>query len=305
MSKRYSVEEIKRKVIDALKNVDAGLSGIEIAEKTGVNRITITKYLNILEAIGLIKKKKAGSVNVWYLAEGVTRFELPIDILDVQQQYMNAIFNHSEEEARSIILNVLHSDVDPIKILSDVITPTLNTVDELYTRGRITTTESTFITNLISEYIDLIKFNALRDDIKPNAQAVFMNAPGEDVIGPKMTSVAFYIRGWNSYFLGNVASETDLLFDIDLLKFINKISKNSRGLMIMGISVMQKEHLQGTGATIKSIRSKISKNMFVLAEGDALDGEDELVTEIGADFYAKDLASAVGWAEELYKKIKW
>lgn len=308
MSKRYSLEEIKRKVIDALKDIDTGLSGVEIAEKIGVNRITVTKYLNVLEAIGLIKKKKAGSVNVWYLAGGVTELELPIDILDVQRLYMDTLFSHSEDEARRIILNVLNSGVDPVKLLSDVITPTLNAANELYSRGRMTVTETTFITNLISESINLIKFNSTRDDVKPNTYAVFMSAQGElDTIGPKMTSVAFYLKGWNSYFLGNVASETDLLFDIDLLKFLNKISKTRRGLMIMGISVMQKEHLQGTGETIKSVRSKLNKNFFVLAEGRAFDTkeEHELAEEIGADFYAKDLMSAIEWAEELYNKVKW
>jgi methanogenic corrinoid protein MtbC1 len=75
--------------------------------------------------------------------------------------------------------------------------------------------------------------------------------------------------------------------------------------MIIGISVMQKEHLQGTGETIKSVRAKLNKNMFVLAEGEAFRAGEELATEMGADFYAKDLASAIEWAEELYNKVKW
>jgi len=306
VSKRYSIEEVKRKVIDVLKDIDTGLSGVEIAEKIGVSRITLAKYLGVLETIGLIKKKHAGSVNVWYLAEGVTELELPIDILDVHQLYMNALLNHSEDEARRIIINALHSAVDPIKLLSDVVNSTLNTANELYSRGRMTVTETTFITNLINESIDLVKFSSSRDDIKPNAHAVFMSAQGEsNTIDPKMASVAFYLKGWNSYFLGNVASETDLLFDIDLLKFLNKISKTRRGLMIIGISVMQKEHLQGTGETIKSVRAKLNKNMFVLAEGEAFKAGEEIANEIGADFYAKDLYSAIEWAEELYNKVKW
>ena len=305
MSKRYSLDEIKHKVIDVLKDIDTGLSGVEIAKKIGVNRITITKYLGILQAIGLVKKKEAGSVNVWYLAKGVTEFELPIDVLDVQQLYMNALFNHSEDEARRIIINVLHSGVDPMKLLSDVITPTLKTAEELYNRGRMTVTETVFITNLINESIDLIKFDSSRDDIKSNTYAVFISAQGEsDTIASKMTSVAFYVKGWNSYFLGNVASESDLLFDIDLLKFLNKISKTRRGLMIIGISVMQKEHLQSTSETIKSVRSKLGRNMFVLVEGEAFNAEDVIANDIGADFYAKNLSSSIEWAEELYKKVK-
>lgn len=306
MSRGYSLEEIKRKVIDVLKDTSSGLSGVEIAEKIGVSRVTVTKYLNVLEAIGLIKKKQAGPVNVWYLAQGVTEFELPIDILDVQQLFMNALFNHAEDEARRILLNVIHSDIEPIRLLTDVMTPTLNTAGELYSRGKITVTENTFMTNLISELIDLIKFNAKREDMKPNAYAIFMSAQGEThVIEPKMMSVAFYLKGWNSYFLGNVASEMDLLFDIDLLKFLNKIWKTKRGLMVMGISVMQKEHLMGTGEIIKSIKSKLGKNIFALVEGKAVSAEEEVADDTGIDYYAKNLSSAIEWAEQLHGKIKW
>ncbi len=306
MSKRYSLEEVKRKVVDILKDSDTGLSGIEIAQKTDINRITITKYLSVLEAIGLIKKKKAGSVNVWHLEHGVTELELPIDILDIQRIYMNALFNHAEDEARRIMINVIHSEIDPIKVLAEVITPALNTAGELYRRGRMTVTETMFVTNLITESLDMIKFNAKREDTKPNAYAVFMSAQGEThTIGPKMASVAFYLKGWHTYFLGNVASEVDLLFDIDLLKFLDKIWKTERGLMVIGVSAMLKEHLKSVGETIKSVKSKLGKNAFVLAGGEAFNTEDELTASVGADFYAKDLYSAIDWAEELYGKVKW
>lgn len=305
MSKRYSLEEVKRRVIDVLKDADAGLSGIEMAEKTGINRITITKYLGILEAIGLIKRKKVGSVNVWHLQQGVSELELPIDILDVQRLYMNAVFKGAEDEAKRLILNVIHSDVDPIRILAEVITPTLNTAGELYSRGRMTVTEVMFVTNLIEESLDLIKFNAEREETKPNSHAIFLSAQGEThTIGLKVVSVAFYLKGWETYFLGNVASEVDLLFDIDLLKFLNKIWTTGRGVMVIGVSVMLKEHLKGIGQTIKSVKSKFGKNLFVLAGGEAFGIEDELTASVEADFIAKDLYSAVEWAERLYSKAR-
>lgn len=305
MSKRYSVEEIKRKVIDVLKDIDTGLSGVEISEKLGINRITVAKYLDVLEAIGLIKKKKAGSVNVWYLAEGVTEFELPIDLLDVQQLYMKSLFDHSEDEARRVIINVLHSDINPVRILSEVLAPTMNTAEELYNRGRMTNTERTYLSNLINESIDLVKFDAKRSGVKGNADAVFLTAQGEtNSVQSKMAAVTFYIHGWNSYFLGSVGAETDLFFDIDLMKFIDNISDVQRGLLIIGISVMNREHVPGTGELLKSIRSKISKNMFAFAHGEAFEGEED-ATNMGADHYAGDLRSAIEWADDLYNKVKW
>ena len=54
----YSFEEVKQKVFFALSENYAGLSGIELASKTKINRMTLTKYLNLMLAQGLIRKKK-------------------------------------------------------------------------------------------------------------------------------------------------------------------------------------------------------------------------------------------------------
>ena len=59
-----------------------GMSGVELAKKTGINRMTITKYLNLLYSIGLIKKKKIGTVNIWFLESGLI-------ILDLQSTITN------------------------------------------------------------------------------------------------------------------------------------------------------------------------------------------------------------------------
>jgi len=58
MYRRYTVEEVKRRIINVLQSDNTGLSGVELARKTGINRMTITKYLDLLHAIGLIKKKE-------------------------------------------------------------------------------------------------------------------------------------------------------------------------------------------------------------------------------------------------------
>jgi len=71
MPKSYSLEEVKQRIVDILAHSEAGLSGVELAEKTGINRVTITKYLNILESMGLVKRKCVGNVNLWYIQHGL------------------------------------------------------------------------------------------------------------------------------------------------------------------------------------------------------------------------------------------
>ena len=43
MYRRYTLDEVKRKIIDALQDNSIGLSGVELASATGINRMTITK----------------------------------------------------------------------------------------------------------------------------------------------------------------------------------------------------------------------------------------------------------------------
>ena len=54
----YNVEEVKQKVISALSQNYAGLSGVELSTKTKINRMTLTKYLNLMLTQGLVRKKK-------------------------------------------------------------------------------------------------------------------------------------------------------------------------------------------------------------------------------------------------------
>ena len=57
MHYEYNFEEVKKKVFYALSQNYSGLSGIELALKTKINRMTLTKYLNLMLAQGLIRKK--------------------------------------------------------------------------------------------------------------------------------------------------------------------------------------------------------------------------------------------------------
>ena len=77
-----------------------------------------------------------------------------------------------ENQGRRIITTVINSSADELKILTDVILPTVNTLNELYNRGRLGKTEKISLLNMILELIDLIKFNLQPMEIKPNAYAI-------------------------------------------------------------------------------------------------------------------------------------
>src|SRR5919197_1188141 len=137
MYRRYTLDEVKRKIVYVLQDNNTGLSGVELAHKTGINRMTITKYLNILSAIGLIKKKKTGSVNVWFLETGVIDLEFPANFIEVQQKFLDAVLQGDENQSLRILVSIINSNSDQVKIFTDVVLTTVNTLKELYDRGRM------------------------------------------------------------------------------------------------------------------------------------------------------------------------
>jgi Winged helix-turn-helix DNA-binding/B12 binding domain len=302
MYKKYSLDEVKRKVINVLQNNDSGLSGVELADKTKINRMTITKYLNILYAIGLIKKKKMGSVNMWYLGTGVIDFEFPINYLEVQQRFMNAIIAGDEHQARRIMVSVINSNIEQIKILTDVILPTVNTLNELYNRGRLGKTEQISFLNMILEVINLLKFNIQTEKIKPNAYALFVAGSEDRIPYTAMGTVALQILGWNSSYIGNVEHYIDPFFDIDFQRYITKVWNNKKGLMIICIYSSQESTLRFLFTATKSIKTKLKAHVCtVLLTTPDLNAVAEA---IGADYVAKDLQSLIDWTDRQYNNLK-
>jgi predicted transcriptional regulator len=299
MYRRYTLEEVKRKIIDVLQSNGTGLSGVELSNETGINRITITKYLDVLHTIGLIKKKKVGSVNVWFLETGVTDFEFPINYLEVQQKFMNAIMIGDQNQAHRIIVNIINTNIEKIRIVTDVILPTVNTLNELYNRGRLGVTERISLLNMISELVDLLKFSIRPDRIKPNAHAISVVGSEDRIYHAKIGALALQILGWNSSYIGNVEHYIDPFFDIDFQRYVAKIWNNKKGLMIILIYSSEEGSLRFLSATIKSIKGKLKAEikMILLSTPELL----SLSETTGADYVANDIQSLVDWSENQYR----
>ena len=299
MYRRYTLEEVKRKIIDVLQSNGMGLSGVELSNETGINRITITKYLDVLHTIGLIKKKKVGSVNVWFLETGVTDFEFPINYLEVQQKFMSAIMIGDQNQAHRIIINVINTNIEKIRIVTDIILPTVNTLNELYNRGRLGVTERISLLNMISELVDLLKFSIRPDRIKPNAHAISVVGSEDRISHAKIGALALHILGWNSSYIGNVEHYINPFFDIDFQRYVAKIWNNKKGLMIIFIYSSEEGSLRFLSATIKSIKEKLKAEikMILLSTPELL----SLSETAGADYIANDIQSLIEWTENQYR----
>jgi methanogenic corrinoid protein MtbC1 len=295
MYRRYTLDEIKRKIIDVLQSAGGtGLSGVEIADRIGVNRMTITKYLDVMHAMGLLKKKKIGNVNIWFVQIGVGDIEFPINYIQVQQKLISSILAGDEDHARRILLSVMNSNVDQVRVMTDVVLPAVNTIRELYSRGRLNKTEQTFLSNLMMELIDLVKFNVRPKEQKANAHAVCVAGSEDRVHIAKGTSVAFLARGWDSSYIGDVGEQIDPFFDIDFQRYLLRLWSDKHGLMLVCIFSSGEGSLRFLSSTAKDIRAKIKGELRIIA---VTTQQLQPVAEEITDYVAKDLLALVEWAE--------
>jgi methanogenic corrinoid protein MtbC1 len=293
--RRYTLDEIKRKIIDVLQSAgDTGLSGVELADRVGINRMTITKYLDVMHAMGLLKKKKIGNVNIWFVQIGVGDIEFPINYIQVQQKLISSILAGDEDHARRILLSVMNSNVDQVRVITDVMLPTVNTIGELYSRGRLNKTERTFLLSLMMELIDLVKFNVHPKEQKANAHALCVAGSEDTVHVTKGAAVALLARGWDSSFIGDVGEQIDPFFDIDFQRYLLRLWSNKHGLMLVCIFSSGEGTLRFLSSTAKAMKGKIKGDLRITA---VTTQQLQPVAEESSDYVAKDLIALVEWAE--------
>ena len=295
MYRRYTLDEIRRKIIDVLQSAGGtGLSGVELADRIGINRMTVTKYLDVMHAMGLLKKKKIGNVNIWFAQIGVDDIEFPINYIQVQQKVISSILAGDEDHARRILLSVMNSSVDQVRVLTDVIMPAVNTIGELYSRGRLNKTERVFLLNLMMELIDLIKFNVRPAEQKAHAQVVCVAGSEDKTHMAKTASVALLACGWDSIYIGDVGKQIDPFFDIDFQRYLLRLWSSKHGLMLVCIFSSGEGSLRFLSSTAKQLRGKIKGELRI-----AVIATDEIqpVAQESSDYVAKDLLALVEWAE--------
>jgi len=141
MGKGYSSEEIREKLISVLEDSKTGMSGVEISEKVGVNRITMTKYLKVFAANGLLRQKNIGNVILWFLEPGQESFNFPDDYFKITSKYLENLVKGTEDQVYSLVRNCIHSGASVNSLILEVILPAIDSINELYDDGKIGTSE--------------------------------------------------------------------------------------------------------------------------------------------------------------------
>ena len=239
---------------------------------------------------------------MWFVEPGTADYEFPVNYLEVQQKFMDAIVIGDGDQARNILISVINSNIELLRLLTDIIVPTVNTVNELYNRGRLGKTERIYLLNLILELIDLLKFTIQSDNRKRGAYSFFVAASEDRIYHAKIGALALQILGFRTSYIGNVEQHIDPFFDIDFQRYIMKLWDKKKGLLIICIYSSEEGSLRFLYAATRAMKAKLKAEVRIV-----IFTTPELrntIESLGTDYIANDLNSLIEWVEREYHRLK-
>jgi len=124
-----------------------------------------------------------------------------------------------------------------------------------------------------------------------------ISADYQSTLFSEAASASFYADGWQVYSLGDMSSSIDVLFDLDLQKFLNKVWKSGMGIMIIVIFSSTAESMKFFAESVNSIKLKSRKNLYLAVCGDMKN------TEIKADLVEEDIQAVLQWSQTTFESF--
>ena len=297
MAKGYRVEEIREKLISILKDSDSGISGIEISKKINVSRITMTKYLKVFAAEGLLRQKNIGNVTLWFLEPGQESFDFPDDYFKITSRYLELLVKGNEEEIYSLIRNCLNSGALINRMIIEVIYPAIDHIRELFDSGKIGSAEQNLLRNIISKSLSI--FNQVPVVLDSKKNVVVIAADPESILISESASASYHSDGWNVSHLGDMSYAIDVLFDLDFQKLVRKIWKKKSGILLVVIFSQTSEGLSFFADSINPNKTKSDKQIKL-----ALCGKISKKTKINSDLLSDNIGDVLQWSNTISQNIK-
>ena len=297
MVRGYLSEDIREQLISILKDSDSGMSGIEISKKINVNRITMTKYLKVFAAEGLLRQKNIGNVTLWFLEPGQESFIFPDDYFKVISQYLELLVKGKEDQIYSLIRNCLNSGASTNQLILEVIYPTIEYVHNLYDSGKIGTAEQNLLKTIISKSLNI--FNQIPVVSDPKKNVVVIAADPESILISESASASYHFDGWNVSHLGDMSSAINVLFDLDFQKLVGKIWKQKPGILLVVIFSQTSQGLTFFADSINPNKVKSNKLMKL-----ALCGKISKKTKINSDLLSNNIGDILQWSNTISENLK-
>ena len=204
MARGYDETEVKFRLIKLLHSSKSGISGVEISEKLGINRVTMSKYLNKFAAEGTITQKNIGNLNLWFVDEDIEQLNFPDDYFLVQEKFLSHVIDCNERHVNNLIKNCINSKAKMDKIITEIIIPTIPHIQKLFDDGKIGKSEEQLMTGIISNSLQMITYRAGHSDSGKNI--IILSADSESILSSESAAAAFRSQNWNVFSIGDISS---------------------------------------------------------------------------------------------------
>lgn len=294
MARGYDETEVKFRLIKLLHSSKSGISGVEISEKLGINRVTMSKYLNKFAAEGTITQKNIGNLNLWFVDEDIEQLNFPDDYFLVQEKFLSHVIDCNERHVNNLIKNCINSKAKMDKIITEIIIPTIPHIQKLFDDGKIGKSEEQLMTGLISNSLQVITYHSGHSDSGKNV--IILSADSESILSSESAAAAFRSQNWNVFSIGDISSSIDVLFDLELRKLLSKTWKSKEGVMIVLVFSQTEEGLKFISDSFYSVKEKSENNLFIV-----LSGKTGKKVKIKGDLSASKLEDILQWSNTKYE----
>ncbi len=144
--------------------------------------------------------------------------------------------------------------------------------------------------NLCNSVFDIIFEN------NPTKTVIILSADAQSVLLAETAATTFHSDGWKVSTLGDMSSAIDVLFDLDLQKFLGKVWKQKNGIMIVLVFSDTEEGLNFFSKAVGSVKENVGKKLFL-----ALCGKIGKKTEIKADLISEKPEDIVQWCQTTFE----
>jgi len=248
----------------------------------------------VFAAEGFVKQKNIGNVNLWFIEDGTEKFHFPEDFFKVKTKYLEYLTARKEKLAYNLVRNSFHSTTQPVKIITEIIVPAIQSVYGIFDQGKIGKSELNFLEKIISNSIQIVNLGNFEVDTKKNV--IMISADYQSTLFSEAASASFHADGWQVYSLGDMSSSIDVLFDLDLQKFLTKVWKSGMGIMVIVIFSSTAESMKFFAESVNSIKLKSRKNLHL-----AVCGDMKKNTEIKADLVEEDIQAVLQWSQTTFE----
>ena len=144
--------------------------------------------------------------------------------------------------------------------------------------------------------IQIISISSQNPENEKNV--IIISADSQSTLEAQAASAVYHSQGWNTFFLDDMSSSIDVLFDLELTKLLSKIWKSKQGLMIIVVFSQTEEGLKFFSESFFSVKGKNDDNLHLI-----LSGKIGKKINIKSDLQTEKLEDVLQWSQTKFENL--